>query len=171
MSSIDSQNSNLLLPNLANIQTPSGLQVQPSILTNPKSGAADAQQQTKFVFNVETADKTSQSLQLLFQLPPTVDAAPPTVASKASTSGAQNQNLNLQNVATSTQTLSNIAQPQAPPPPQIQSLVNHQQSFLSFQLQQQQLQQQNQQIHQQQQQQKQLISQAQNQIKNYTQVR
>lgn len=162
-----------MLPTLANNPTVSGLQVQPSILTNQKSGSTDAsQQQTKFVFNVETADKTSQSLQLLFQLPPVQDAVSIAAGpAKASTSGAQIQNLNIQNVATSTQTLSNIVQPQAPPPPQIQSLVNHQQNFLSFQLQQQQqLQQQNQQIQHQQLQQKQLISQAKNQIKNYTQV-
>uniref|UniRef100_A0A336L5G5 CSON003381 protein n=1 Tax=Culicoides sonorensis TaxID=179676 RepID=A0A336L5G5_CULSO len=41
-----------------------------------QQGSADAQQQTKFVFNVET-DKTTQSLQLLFQLPTGGVAQPP----------------------------------------------------------------------------------------------
>jgi ankyrin repeat domain-containing protein 17 len=91
---------------------------------------ADAQQQTKFVFNVDN-DKTSQSLQLLFQLP----SADGQQQQMKAPEGALK---NLQNVA-QTQTMDATGPAQ---PVQIPSFVNHQQAVLNFQLQQQQQQQQ-----------------------------
>jgi ankyrin repeat domain-containing protein 17 len=117
---------------------------------------ADAQQQTKFVFNVDN-DKTSQSLQLLFQLP--------TDAQQQNQQGmkAPDQKIVHQNVA-QTQTMPAGSAQTVP------SIINHQQGFLNFQLQQQQPgSQMNQQIVQQQTQQK-IHQVPQFMNKNYQQV-
>lgn len=99
---------------------------------------ADAQQQTKFVFNVDN-DKTSQSLQLLFQLP--AEGQQQQQIMKAPDGSQQKMH---QNVAqTQTMTTAGPAQPV-----QLPSIIN-QQGFLNFQLQQQQQQQQQPQMNQQ----------------------
>lgn len=123
---------NILVPTGRNFLVPA-----PPIIASDQGqtqkAQADAQQQTKYVFNVDN-DKTSQSLQLLFQLPTAEGQQQPQQILKAP-DGAQKLH---QNVA-QTQTMTNAGAAQ---PVQMPSIVNHQQGFLNFQLQQQQQQQQ-----------------------------
>ena len=117
---IDSQTAqNILLPTGVNFSVPPPPIIAPSTAHKLQ---ADAQQQTKFVFNVDN-DKTSQSLQLLFQLP----------------TDAQHQNTSTLKAMDPKAINQNVAQTQTTCPSQMApSIVNHQQSFLNFQLQQQQ---------------------------------
>ena len=121
------------MPSGANFQVPAP-PVIPSAPGQAQKTQADAQQQTKFVFNVDN-DKTSQSLQLLFQLPN--DGQSQQQQLMKSPDGTQKA---IQNVA-QTQTMSATGSAQ---PVTIPSLINHQQGFLNFQLHQQQQQQQQQ---------------------------
>lgn len=116
-----------------NILMPSGtgFQMSPSnIMTGQQKGVPDTQQ-TKFVFNVD-GEKTSQSLQLLFQLPndsqqqqqPQVTMKTPNLNQKVQQNVAQTQTMPI-NASTAQ-------------PIQLPQMLNHQQSFLNFQLQQQQ---------------------------------
>lgn len=85
ISSIDHQQaSSILLPalaattsaNISNNQTtlPTGVSnMNPDLLST--TDTVDPQQQTKFVFNVET-DQNSQSVQLMFQLPSSMQEQP-----------------------------------------------------------------------------------------------
>ena len=103
--------------------------------TAQKTVLTDAQQQTKFVFNVET-DKTSQSLQLLFQLPSSVqdgqNQQPQQLQQQIPQikvgSAQKTATVHPQNVAISTQT-------QAPPPTSSNPIFP-QPGFLNYQQQQ-----------------------------------
>ena len=119
---------NILVPTGRNFLVPAP--IIPSDQAQTQKAQADAQQQTKYVFNVDN-DKTSQSLQLLFQLPSTDGQQQPQQILKAPDCSAQKLH---QNVA-QTQTMTNAGAAQ---PVQMPSIVNHQQGFLNFQLQQQQ---------------------------------
>lgn len=135
--------SNILLPPGCNLSVP-----PPPIFTStaaPGQGQrsqADAQQQTKFVFNVDN-DKTSQSLQLLFQLPP--DQQPSPNQQQTPKLPAQQPQ---QVVKTTDASQSKVAHPSASQPSgqaqpvQLPSIINTPQNFLNFSQQSQQQQQQ-----------------------------
>jgi ankyrin repeat domain-containing protein 17 len=107
---------------------------------------ADAQQQTKFVFNVDNVnDKTSQSLQLLFQLPPDVAVERNQQPQINNNLKQQQQPQVLKNVndaqqqqklaelnAAQAQTQSGQVQPSVQIPYTMIN-QNHQQNFISFQ--------------------------------------
>ena len=105
--------------------------------TAQKTVLTDAQQQTNFVFNVET-DQTSKSLQLLFQLPSSVqdgqNQQQQQIPQIKVGSALKTATVHPQNVAISTQTQA--------PPPSTTTRMFPQPGFVNYQQQQQQQQQQ-----------------------------